>query len=434
MVAGTSRWVDGNTAFLIIHGVGEQNPLETLDSFATGIIPVINDRSGVMAKPTHHVAEIAGSTENYVSLTIESSDASIDLYEYYWAHETQREITAPEVLEWLLEVGAKSDKYYKDNVELANRYEPIDEAFGKRYVFWGPRRFKRYWYLRRVGLLMKIVHAGFSLLGPITSAFPAVEKPLKIVSKLVSRYIGKVMVDSFGDVVLYTSTDRKSKYSEVRRRILAGAVDRLNHLLRSSTPKGYSSVIIAGHSLGTVVGYDAINRVNLSMNIAAGDPVVAISRQDQERTAKKLKGFVTFGSPLDKVAFFFRARASSSRVIKRQIINTYHSFRGKDWMPASEPPPVELELDSALHKYFDDQVTWLNFWDPKDPIAGPLDFYWLDYSRGASQEWQDPELDSSSSFEGNRRLEMNRGWGVAHTAYWDWVEMYEAIVDEIVLA
>lgn len=89
------------------------------------------------------------------------------------------------------------------------------------------------------------------------------------------------------------------------------------------------------------------------------------------KLADRLNGFVTFGSPLDKIAFFFRQRAKDDQVIKRQLIKSLHAFKTKDWDPIGQN---KLHLHDDFKSYLS-HMAWLNFWDPKDPVDGHLDFY-----------------------------------------------------------
>ena len=67
-----------------------------------------------------------------------------------------------------------------------------------------------------------------------------------------------------------------------------------------------------------------------------------------------------------------------------------------------------------IEAYLDTHVRWLNFWDPKDPISGPLDFYQVE------------DRD-------NRQLDLGARWGVAHTEFWMHQKMYQDIIRDLVL-
>jgi hypothetical protein len=421
-------WPDSPTAILVIHGMGQQDPFDTLDQFASTLIPVMEEEGGGLTISKRHLL-LGRDTwnENYISL-VSDGEQPIDIYEYYWAHETQREITGSEVFQWLVQVGLLARKYYEKNLALAEEYEEAgSEAFGKRFLLRGRRAFKKYWYLKYAGLLLRLTQGALALADPVLGHFlPGASKPLKIIGGVVGRFIGDKVADSFGDVVLYTTTDLKSRRYEVRRRILQGCVEKVRQLLLRTPPEYYGRIVLVGHSLGSVIAYDTINRINHEMN--AGGVI-------SQGMARRLKGLVTFGSPLDKIAFFLRSRAGEDQHIKRQIQANFHSFRAKDWNPGSNPPP-DLALVSGIKHHLDGMV-WLNFWDPKDPIGGPLDFYLVDYALAAARKKVDPRLKTSKGlpvFQGNRELVTGEStpWG-AHTGYWKNREMYRKILREVII-
>jgi pimeloyl-ACP methyl ester carboxylesterase len=155
--------------------------------------------------------------------------------------------------------------------------------------------------------------------------------------------------DVLGDVVVYTTADAKSPFYEVREQILAGAVDALRYLVEPSRAgagarRRYERVILVGHSLGSQVALDAVNR--LSDLVAQGD-IRGFDRSGRAgglgpRMSDVLAGLVTFGSPLDKLA------ASAGD-------------RGE--------PPLEPR---HVHRRLLDEMAWLNYFDRRDYVSGAL--------------------------------------------------------------
>lgn len=155
--------------------------------------------------------------------------------------------------------------------------------------------------------------------------------------------------------------------------------------------KNYDTVILAGHSLGSAIAYDTMNRVHKKPEWNA----------DFEG---RIKGLITFGSPLDKIAFFFREQTLDKACIRRQILDHIHSFKRKEL--CFQENSIEVK-DETRHNVED--VRWINFYDSNDPVSGHLDFY---------------EVDE------NVRLKMGKKWGTrSHEAYWGYPEMYEKIRD-----
>jgi len=121
-------WVDKPTAILVIHGMGEQTPLETLDAFATTMLPVMETKANGALEKHHRLLSRKTWNENYISVFPQGQRApSIDIYEYYWAYEAERQINAGEILDWLIKVGDLARKYYQENSQFAEYHEEKEE-------------------------------------------------------------------------------------------------------------------------------------------------------------------------------------------------------------------------------------------------------------------------------------------------------------------
>jgi len=155
----------------------------------------------------------------------------------------------------------------------------------------------------------------------------------------------------------------------------------------------YDRIIIAGHSLGSVIAYDVLNRLNIEANL---------ERAESHLTGA-LKGLVTFGSPLDKTAFFFREHTAKDQYIRRQIIEHLFSFKAKPLDLQKNDVRVENTIAPKLNS-----IQWINFYDDLDPVSGHLDFYRVDE---------------------NIKMSLGKPWGLAHIAYWSDSQMYARIVE-----
>jgi len=376
------------TAILIIHGIGQQLPFETLDSFTA---PLWNEMEQAFGKsshsfflPGHHrIAARNKWIQNYISISdVLNNHDLVDVYEYYWAYKTQRTVDIGDIVDWLVKTSNGARKYYKENKELAAQYD------GRGVTAFRNNSFKSLWYLKQLGWLMKILSFfPGSFTTQIAKRFDWILMPLNP----IFRWIKQSIVDFIGDIVAYTSIDINSKFYNVRISILEESVAELTAILEN--PK-YDQVIVAGHSLGSVIAYDTLNRINQNMNLKLIDP----------KYAKKIKGFVTFGSPLDKIAFFFREHTPDSQYLRRQILNNYHSFKARVLYTQPNPKTLTDPFQSFL-----DHVYWINFWDPKDVVSGHLDFYRVDLNM--PMNFEVPPLK-------------------AHMAYWDTPAMYEKILQQ----
>lgn len=394
------------TAIMIVHGIGEQLPYETLDGFARGFISSLNDRERQPYKYYHLTKAVTDKDDEWCDSFVRIAPACknkdcdhkaprdceervnhVDMHEYFWADATEEQIDLSEVGKWLKTTlkGAKS--FVKDNETLQRTY--AERTDGKAYT-------------HRLSSLLIRAYWGYKLITPLIWLAKRAEWS-KALLEATRFAIAPVMSDYVGDVAIYTTTDRKSKYYGIRQRILNGAQRKFLELMKSDE---YDQVILAGHSLGSVVSYDLLNRMNLLCNH---------DEELQRNVKKKLKALITFGSPLDKIAFFFRERAGKDEYVRRQIISNLHSFKSVpyDLTLERDPAAVTWKMESSIKKFLDD-IPWLNFYHDADPVSGHLDFY------------SNVKNEDACVFE----KEKNNRWGFAHLGYWEHKPMYTKIIDE----
>ena len=370
------RFPSGKTCFLVIHGIGEQNPFETLDSFARGFVSYFQSQK-VPFTLTHELRSCndAGGkqwTDNFVRIGNTSAGDFIDVHEYYWAYLTEEQITTGEVFRWVQQSLSGAMKYYGQDEELRKKYEGSAKPYWWRLL--SILRWMRYWYwaIRLMSFLL-----------PEWKLF----KPLK---NIVEGFATNIIVGYIGDVAIYTTTDEKSRYYKIRQEILNECLAMLESLLAG---RQYDRIIIAGHSLGSVIAYDTLNRLTIKANL----------EKAESHLTGALKGLVTFGSPLDKTAFFFREHTGEDQYIRRQIIEHLFSFKAKLLDLQKNDVRVENTIVPKL-----DTVRWINFYDDLDPVSGHLDFYRVDE---------------------NIKMNLRKPWGLAHIGYWSDLDMYARIVE-----
>jgi len=189
--------------------------------------------------------------------------------------------------------------------------------------------------------------------------------------------------------------DVKKKHFELRQQILKGSLLILQHLIEN---EDYDKVIVVGHSLGSVIAYDTLNKLNIKASV------------DEELAGhcKKITGLVTFGSPLDKILFFFRQSTKDEEYIRRQFLSHFHSFKILDLGLRPGDISVADPVKNSLA-----EVRWINFYHENDPISGHLDFYGV-----------------NENIERTFAKRKNNRWGIAHLGYWEDRQMYEKIANE----
>lgn len=174
--------------------------------------------------------------------------------------------------------------------------------------------------------------------------------------RLVNLWVTKYFVDYIGDIEVYVSRDSKNARFMAREQIRGRAVDAIRAALTSR--EDYAEVLVLGHSLGSVVGLDALREVRRQAGTAL--------TFDQFR---RVAAFVTFGSPLEKTRFFFDRISPNDggRWIEflREIQQTFRVL-----MPASAAGPATVPVPGREHR-----IRWYNFWYFADLIANSLASY-----------------------------------------------------------
>lgn len=175
-------------------------------------------------------------------------------------------------------------------------------------------------------------------------------------------FLTRVFVDYLGDVALYTMAAENSTFFQTRVAIQKELSKQLRSLLRD---KQYESVAIAGHSLGSVIGYDAISQLRAEVaRDDTGDPS-PITREE----FAKLTTFITFGSPLNKVLYFFRISIKDYESVRSHIVRELLGFRQQESLLMRDP---SLRGRTAT---LEDKLRWVNFYSPMDPISGRLIYF-----------------------------------------------------------
>jgi hypothetical protein len=171
---------------------------------------------------------------------------------------------------------------------------------------------------------------------------------------LLSAWIRSLFVQYPGDVAAYVGSHTLDRFADLRSRVKE-AIRRKARAIYSATRVGgeeflYDGCILVGHSLGSVIAYDTLNRLilddeSVSLGQAAGPALQA---------AERTRLFLTFGSPLDKTAFLF-------------------GIQGKNTSEAREA--VAAAVQPMICDYRWRPRRWVNVFSPWDIVSGSLDLY-----------------------------------------------------------
>ena len=427
---GEIGWVSENTAMLVIHGIGDQMPLQTLDQFGRGLVKQYRKKFGGDFSIRHQIVvkqdDDGGGKwfDNCLRLSKMGSDHFIDLYEYYWANYTQDKASWNDMNVWLQGVVNGADKFYKKNQEIGEQYKDKSIFFDPKTGQFKKGRYK--WMLFGLGRLFMVIDLLYRGLIWLVGRIPFLGSVTTSLLESYAEGVAHNLTAVISEVCIYNVVDPKSKFYAVRREILDNAVGALRFVIERAAEDGglyYPSVIVAGHSLGTQIGYDAINKLDLLVNeglvkgydcsgmctAGAAGAGTAAGAAAPRALAAQLRGFITFGSPLDKVVFFLRENVPDEDFIWQQFLDNYHHFklRNLDFDNNARTNPdymkAECNLKSLLEK-----VQWRNYWDAHDYVSGSLDYY----TRLTNVDCH---------FTCGK-------WGFTHSYYWDCDEMYGDII------
>jgi len=197
---------------------------------------------------------------------------------------------------------------------------------------------------------------------------------------MASAFIRVVLVQFVGDVAIYVMPYKVDAFNDLRKEI-KDVVYKVAHAVYALKDKSgklvYDRVIVIGHSLGSVIAYDGLNRLILEDGAAAPDQILNV--------VSRTPLFLTFGSPLNKTAFIFGAQG-------------HGTTEARESLAASVQPLIQD------YKYRPDQ--WINIYSPWDIISGYLDLYELPGSTSSKK------VNNLADTEATTLL-------MAHTEYWN---------------
>jgi hypothetical protein len=422
-------------ALLVCHGMGEQVRFETIGQIAASVLKEAAARGCTVSETG---VELSFQNESFLAraelnwVTALGKDHSVHIYEAYWAPVTEGKVTYWETLSFLFSAawkGWRSSKFFRP-------------CGFQRYLFGRLRNFTIY-ARTKVGLMlvalfllaqvvaiamvlakltdqikqMETAHFAikqvFIILLPgvhgLRSASAGEQEKLWTALRLIGWYLlvaeiflaRYFLIEYAGDVAAYISPYKASKFEDIRDKIQAIGLDVAKVIYgfgNTTIVPNYQRVVIAGHSLGSVLAYDTLNAV-INLDLTSGTPG---SKHVVERTRK----LITFGSPLDKTAFLFRNQSNHVKDPLREQM-------------ASAFQPLILDYAVFRKPHF-----WTNLWSPLDVVSGSLDYYDAPpLSPGQTPDPTEPLGASYPDARDPRRVENLKDPAgtiplVAHVQYW----------------
>jgi len=444
-------------AVVVVHGMGQQQPFQTLDRIVHGLAghggqgtEVRLVRAGDETLPRAEVPVRSGGKER-----------TVHFYEAYWAPLTQGKVTLRDVLAFLVSAGKNG---LKNASRSFSRF-----MFGKEVSFGRSRRTTAYLLtaLAVLGALIVVnlvagaitgailtgkasrwvapgffadvscVLAGLVALLAVTLAWMFARKSMtamylafgSIVAaglllvvhafrhqngaarpwfELDSRWlfvglwllvfgfslrVRSLMVQYVGDVAAYVASHRLDRFAALRASIKAAVLRTARAVYEARDASGaplYDRIVLVAHSLGSVVAYDTLNALLVEDELEGG----ALGVKD------RTKALVTFGSPLDKIAFLFKTQSHGSGCTRENLA-------------AAKQPLIQ---DYSFRR----GLRWVNIHAPADIISGALDFFDDAASPDAKKHGVENRVDDRSTTPLK-----------AHVQYWHNPLLFETLRDVV---
>lgn len=217
-------------AILLIHGIGEQRPMETLRSFVDAVWrsdeSIHNPYAGndVWSKP-----DMASRSYELRRLTTPKNAAGIrtDFFEFYWAHRMEG-TTLGHLAAWAKSLLWRNPATVPKHLQLAYWLLVILVATAIGFAF----------------------NAAMQAGGEAPAGMPAWASAL--VSVALLPLLGWIMRSIVGDAARYLHVAPTNVQS--RHEIRQAGVELITELHN----REYDRIIVVGHSLGSVIGYDIL--------------------------------------------------------------------------------------------------------------------------------------------------------------------------------
>jgi len=159
---------------------------------------------------------------------------------------------------------------------------------------------------------------------------------------LASWIVKNLLIQYMGDVAAYVDSHSLDRFDDIRNRIKTTVFEHAKAVYANSQ---YERIAMMGHSLGSAITYDTLNAL---INYDA-------LHENKLDVIKRTKLLLTFGSPLDKLAFIFASQINKATVTREALAATLQ-------------PLVQAYLPFR-------NIKWINVYSKRDIVSGSLEFY-----------------------------------------------------------
>jgi hypothetical protein len=219
-----------------------------------------------------------------------------------------------------------------------------------------------------------------------------------------SAVVRRTLVQYLGDVVAYVQPHLLDRFDALRDRIKRMVWTQAHAVYSATRADGefeYAKVAMVGHSLGSVVVYDALNRlINDDAMSGPRRSMAGNTRPPPLDVVNRTFLLLTFGSPLDKTAFIFASQGAESET--------------KLALAATAQPLIERPEYRSF--------PWVNVYSSWDPIGGRLHYY--DPTAAAAPGRAPLPVENVKDPGATTFL-------LAHLEYWTSALIYETLLDRL---
>ncbi len=213
-------------AVVIIHGIGEQHPMETVRAFADAVLPEPEqggEKYFMRPDPLSESFELRKLQNR--------SQPRTHFFEYYWAYKVEG-TKLSHILSWL-----------------------------KQLLFRNPRKVPRQmlslWIVSWLLIALTLIALGLDVFSPLKQLMPQLPPfVLSLGSAVLFSVFNLVFYLYIGDAARYLSPTPDN--IKLRQAIRADGIQLLRKIHESGD---YERVIVVGHSLGSVVAYDILKHL-----------------------------------------------------------------------------------------------------------------------------------------------------------------------------
>lgn len=218
-----------NQAVVFIHGMGEQKPMDTLRNFVEAVLPEPKSGEKYFSKPDR-------MSESFELRKLQDrTQPRTHFFEYYWAHKVQG-TTLSHIISWL-------------------------SSLLLRWPWHIPRHLMPLWtisWILAIGVIVSLLFGVFS--GNSANGGNGL-MPFTISGVIAAAwaFVQSIIINSLGDAARYLSPHPKN--ISLRQAIRSDGIKLLRNIHEANNGNKYDRVVVVGHNLGSMIGYDILKHL-----------------------------------------------------------------------------------------------------------------------------------------------------------------------------